>query len=138
MWSDDRQRNKSFKGELGESPLAWSRMSPHTPRNQSQRRNTRGCHHARWWPPLFVSERNEMSTRVPLNKIRVPSRTKRSQSYRRAATAAFERASEAQYGSQGAASPVRRIDPKTRLVVPEASSAETIRQSLGPKLAARL
>ena len=139
IWSDDRQRNESFKGELGESPLAWSPVCPpHTPRNQSQRRNTRGCHHARWRPPLFVSERNEMSTRVPLNKIRVPSRTKRSQNYRRGATAAFERASEAQYGSQGAASPVRRIDPKTGLVVPEAPSAETIRQSLGPKLAARL
>ena len=89
--------------------------------------------------PRFLSqEDNEMSTRVPLNKIRVPSRTKRSQNYRRGATAAFERASEAQYGSQGAASPVRRIDPETGLVVPEASSAETIRQSLGPKLAARL
>jgi hypothetical protein len=79
-----------------------------------------------------------MSARVPLNKIRVPSRAKRSPSYRRAANAAFERALEAQYGSQGAASPVRRIDPKTGLVIPEVSSAETIRQSLGPKLAARL
>jgi hypothetical protein len=79
-----------------------------------------------------------MSARVPLNKIRVPARTKRPPSYRRAAHDAFKRALEAQYGSQGAASPVRRIDPNTGLVITELSSAETIRQSLGPKLAARL
>ena len=79
-----------------------------------------------------------MSARVPLTKIRMPTRTKRSPSYRRGANEAFKRAIEAQYGSQGAASSVRRIDPKTGLVITELSSAETIRHSLGPKLAARL
>jgi hypothetical protein len=75
---------------------------------------------------------------MPLNKIRVPARTKRWPYDRRAANDAFKKALEAQYGSQGAASSVRRIDPNTGLVITEPSSAETIRLSLGPKLAARL
>ena len=79
-----------------------------------------------------------MSARVPLNKIRVPARTRRPPSYGQAANDAFKRSLEAQYGSQGAASAVRPIDPNTGLVITEPSSAETIRQSLGPKLAARL
>jgi len=76
-----------------------------------------------------------MSTRVPLNKIKVPSRTKNTPRYRNAAKAAFKRALDAQYGSLGPASPVRRIDPKTGLQV---AGADDIRQLLGPEVADRL
>ena len=76
-----------------------------------------------------------MSTRVPLNTIRVPLRTKTSPSYRNSAKAAFKQALDAQYGSLGPASPVRRIDPKTGLPIADANE---IRQSLGPEVAARL
>jgi hypothetical protein len=79
-----------------------------------------------------------MSARVSLNKIRVRTRTKRSPDYRKSAKEAFNRALKAQYGSYGPASAVRRIDPKTGRVIAELSSADDIRQSLGPKLAARL
>jgi hypothetical protein len=76
-----------------------------------------------------------MSTRVPLNTIRVPLRTKNSPSYRNPAKAAFKQALDAQYGSLGPASPVRRIDPKTGLPI---ADADDIRQSLGPEVASRL
>jgi hypothetical protein len=76
-----------------------------------------------------------MSTRVPLNTIRVPLRTKNSPSYRNSAKAAFKQALDAQYGSLGPASPVRRIDPKTGLPI---ADADDIRQSLGPEVASRL
>jgi len=76
-----------------------------------------------------------MRKRVPLNKIRVPSRTKLTPSYRNSAKAAFKQALDAQYGSLGPASPVRRIDPKTGLPI---ADADDIRQSLGPEVASRL
>ena len=76
-----------------------------------------------------------MSTRVPLNKIKVPLRTKNSRGYRNAAKAAVKRALDAQYGTHGPASPVRRIDPKTGFPI---ADADDIRQSLGPEVAGRL
>jgi hypothetical protein len=77
-----------------------------------------------------------MSAKVSLNKIRVPSRTKLTPRYRTAAKEAFKRALDAQYGSLGPASPVRRIDPKTGHIIP--LPADDIRLLLGPKVAARL
>jgi hypothetical protein len=46
-------------------------------------------------------------------------RTRRKQApgYRKKANAAFKRAREQFFGSQGAASPVRKIDPKTGEVI---------------------
>ena len=64
-------------------------------------------------------------TRLPLN-------------YRKLAKAAFKQALENKFGSHGAASAVRRIDPKTGKVIEEVRSADDIRRSLGPELAARL
>ena len=49
-------------------------------------------------------------------KRRFP-RIKQPPGYRSAAAAAFKRALERDYGSQGAASPVRKIDPVTGEVV---------------------
>ena len=133
-------RNECLKGELDEAPLAWSPYVPPIPPTGSSGIKSLGAAILPDGGPhlLWSSGRNEMSTRMPLNKIRLHARTKRPPRYRRAADEAFKRALEAQYGSQGAASPVRRIDPKTGLAVAELSSAENIRQSLGPKLAARL
>ena len=76
-----------------------------------------------------------MSTRVALNRIKVPSRTKLSRGYRNEAKEAFKRALDAQYGSLGPASPVRRVDPKTGHPI---ADADDIRQSLGPEVAGRL
>ena len=133
-------RNECLKGELDEAPLVWSPYVPPYPPTGSSGIKSLGAAILPDGGPhlLWSSGRNEMSTRMPLNKIRLHARTKRPPRYRRAANEAFKRALEAQYGSQGAASPVRRIDPKTGLAVAELSSAENIRQSLGPKLAARL
>jgi hypothetical protein len=47
----------------------------------------------------------------------VQTRAKRTPEYRREATAAFKLAREQFFGSQGAASPVRMIDPKTGEVI---------------------
>jgi len=58
--------------------------------------------------------------------------------YRKLAKAAFKQALENKFGSHGAASAVRRIDPKTGKVLEEIRSADDIRRSLGPELAARL
>jgi hypothetical protein len=44
-------------------------------------------------------------------------RRKRAPGYRKKASAAFERAREQFFGSQGAASPVRKIDPVTGAVI---------------------
>ena len=44
-------------------------------------------------------------------------RKKRAPGYRQKATAALKRAREQFFGSQGAASPVRKIDPKTGEVI---------------------
>jgi hypothetical protein len=44
-------------------------------------------------------------------------RRKQAPGYRKKATAAFQRAYEQLFGSQGAASPVRRIDPVTGEVI---------------------
>jgi hypothetical protein len=44
-------------------------------------------------------------------------RIRQSPGYRSAAAAAFKRALERYYGSQGAASPVRKIDPVTGEVI---------------------
>ena len=44
-------------------------------------------------------------------------RARRTRGYRTAANAAFERAHEQLFGSQGGASPVRKIDPKTGEVI---------------------
>jgi hypothetical protein len=44
-------------------------------------------------------------------------RIKQPPGYRRAAAAAFKRALEFRYGSHGAASPVRKIDPVTGEVI---------------------
>ena len=127
-------RNECLKGELDEAPLAWSPYVPPIPPTGSSGIKSLGAAILPDGGPhlLWSSGRNEMSTRMPLNKTRVHARTKRPPRYRRAANEAFKRALEAQYGSQGAASPVRRIDPKTGLAVAGFSSAENIRQSLGP------
>ena len=50
----------------------------------------------------------------------------------------FQASLENKFGSHGAASAVRRIDPKTGKVIEEIRSADDIRRSLGPELAARL
>jgi hypothetical protein len=47
---------------------------------------------------------------------------KRAPGYRKKANVAFKRALEQLYGSQGAASPVRKIDPKTGEVIATAKS----------------
>jgi len=47
------QRNKCLKAELDKSPLARC-ISPYPSPTVGQRRNIRGCHHARWWPPLIL------------------------------------------------------------------------------------
>jgi hypothetical protein len=61
-----------------------------------------------------------------------------SSQYRKSAKAALIRAIEHQFGSHGAASLVRRINPKTGEVVAEHRSADDIRKSLGSALAAKL
>jgi hypothetical protein len=55
--------------------------------------------------------------------------------YMRSAKEAFERAVEAKYGAQGAASGVRRIDPSTGQ--PIISDAEIVRQNIGADCASR-
>jgi hypothetical protein len=61
-----------------------------------------------------------------------------SSQYRKSAKIAFIRALEQGFGSRGAASAVRRIDPKTGEVVAGGRSADEIRRSLGSELAAKL
>jgi hypothetical protein len=56
-------------------------------------------------------------TRLFAKKRTRKARAKRTPEYRREATAAFKRAREQVFGSQGAASPVRKIDPKTGEVI---------------------
>jgi hypothetical protein len=66
-----------------------------------------------WWkstpmrPSLFLNK----------NRRRKPEAKRRAPGYRAAATAEYERAFERLFGSQGAASPVRRIDPVTGEVI---------------------
>jgi hypothetical protein len=56
-------------------------------------------------------------TRLFAKKRTCKTRAKRTPEYRREATAAFKLARERFFGSQGAASPVRMIDPKTGEVI---------------------
>jgi len=51
------------------------------------------------------------------NRRRKPEAKRRAPGYRAAATAEYKRAFERLFGSQGAASPVRRIDPVTGEVI---------------------
>jgi hypothetical protein len=56
-------------------------------------------------------------TRLFAKKRTCKTRAKRTPEYRREASAAFKLARERFFGSQGAASPVRKIDPKTSEVI---------------------
>lgn len=58
-------------------------------------------------PSLFLNK----------NRRRKPEAKRRAPGYRAAATAEYKRAFERLFGSQGAASPVRRIDPVTGEVI---------------------
>lgn len=79
-----------------------------------------------------------MSVKFSLNKKpRAAVKRRLPANYRRA-KAAFKQALEDMFGSRGAASPVRRIDPKTGEIVGVVRSADDIRRSMGPALAARL
>jgi hypothetical protein len=68
---------------------------------------------------------------------RKPKRLARSAryAYLKSRKEAFDRAVEVQYGTQGAASGVRRIDPLTGQLV---GPADVIRQSIGAEWATRL
>ena len=80
-----------------------------------------------------------MSVKFSLNKKpRAAVKRRLPANYRRTAKAAFKQALEDMFGSRGAASPVRRIDPKTGEIVGVVRSADDIRRSMGPALAARL
>ena len=56
-------------------------------------------------------------TRLFAKKRTQRTRKKQAPGYRKKAKVAFTRALEQLYGSQGAASPVRKIDPKTGEVI---------------------
>ena len=65
-------------------------------------------------------------------KMSSRARTRFLPNYRKLAKAAFKQALENKFGSHGAASAVRRIDPKTGKIIEEVRSADDVRRSLGP------
>jgi hypothetical protein len=80
-----------------------------------------------------------MSAKFSLNKkMRTQVKRRLPANYRRTAKAAFKAALDGMFGSHGAASPVRRIDPKTGELIEADRSADDIRRSMGLDLAARL
>jgi hypothetical protein len=103
-------------------PARATRPEYYVPHVGTSDQTTRFCRRAKY--PVGKKLRNRTRT-LPAN-------------YRKAAKAAFKQALNNRFGSLGAASAVRRIDPKTGEVIEVVRSADDIRRYLGPALAARL
>jgi hypothetical protein len=80
---------------------------------------------------------------MPLSKFAKRKRKRRLKrsaryAYLKSSKEAFARAVEAQYGTLGPASAVRRIDPVTEQPAEPGAAADGIRRVIGPEWAARL